>query len=203
MYCNNTLIARPPGLLPRHLDLLGQALERLSGETRLALARTIAQIAAALVCEAVATALAVPDPRPRHESWRRQESWGRQERGRSMLDPDDHLRWHHENSADDSWEGEDHLYEDGRPQQFDQPATMNWSSALALGLRVSAWWLGRGAAPLPVVSTLALGAATTLAALSTGPVAPVGVSVIEALLGLHELTRTTGPGSLLRNPLDD
>ena len=44
-----------------------------------------------------------------------------------------HLHSRYDTSADDGWEGEDHLDRYGRPQQFDQPATMSWSSALALG----------------------------------------------------------------------
>src|SRR4051794_23740851 len=113
MYSYNAYVA--PGvrrlLVPRHLDLLGAALQRLCGRTRTDLARTLAEAAAALVCEAVVAALAAPAlPPPVHDRW------DRRERGRPILNAFDDRAleddgfsrsWEDDTLEDDGWRDDD------------------------------------------------------------------------------------------------
>src|SRR5262249_6265472 len=70
-------------LVPRHLDRLRPALQRPGGQTRAEVARTLAQLAASFVGEAVSAALAAPDYRaPR-------EPWPPRDRSGSILNPFD------------------------------------------------------------------------------------------------------------------
>ena len=201
MYHDHTLIARPPGLVPHHLGLLAQALDRLTDETRQAVARTIARVAAGLVCEAVSAALAAPDPHPQHESW------GRQERGRPFRGPCDRPQSRYSPSLlddpADGWEDEDLLFEPHYPQPPERPPEVSWSVAAALGLRLSAWWLCRHPGPPPVASTLALGVGTAMAALAGGPLAVAGLEVVGALLGLQDLTHASDASACLTGPRND
>src|SRR5205823_15023747 len=103
----------------------------------------------------------------------------------------------------DHWQDEDFLPQPGHTQEFGQPAAPDWTAALALGLRVSAWWLGHSPRPLPVASTLTLGTLTTMVAVCGGPLAMVSIAVIETLLGLHELTCASEAGRWLAGHQDD
>lgn len=183
MNYENAPRARPPDLLPRHLDLLGQALSRLAGETRLTLARTVASVAANLIGEAVSNALAVPVLRQRHEPW------GHREWPRSAAGKYDDLDEAYDDHPDDYWEDDDYVPEPHPRSTPARPVSISGPAALALGLRVSAWWLHRHTDKAPVLSTLALGAVTATVAVAGGPMALAGLGVVEAVLGLHELTR--------------
>jgi hypothetical protein len=189
MYFNNPYVA--PGvrrlLVPRHLDLLGAALQRLCGRTRSDLARTLAEAAAALVCEAVVAALSGPvlPPAP--------EPSDRRERRRPILNPfgdpsmeDDHYSrgWEDDGWEDGGWRGDDVDPRHHRPDRPIVTTAADWSAGLALGLRLAAWWLGRRPGRPALLPALALGAGTTVVAVAGGPLTLAGLRLAEAVLGI-------------------
>jgi hypothetical protein len=173
-------------LVPRHLDLLGAALQRLCGRTRTDLARTLAEAAAALVCEAVVAALAAPAlPPPVHDRW------DRHERRRPILNTfgDPALEegfsrgWEDDTLEDGAWRDDDTAPRYRRPDRPTVLTAERWSAGLALGLRIAAWWLGRRPGRPALLPALALGAGTTGVAVAGGPMVLTGLRLADAVLG--------------------
>ncbi len=196
MYYNTPHIAPEARrwLVPRHLDLLGAALERLCGQTRAEFARTLAELAAGFVCEAVSTALAAPEYRtPR-------DSLVRRDRRRSILNVFDDPAVEYDDDLADGWE------EERFPPTYsncDRPALAAGEAvpaALAIGLRVAAWWLGRRPGRLPLLSAMTLGAATTVVAMAGGPLALAGFGLAEAILSIATAEGTSRLAARLLAP---
>jgi hypothetical protein len=192
-------------LVPRHLDLLGAALQRLCGRTRSDLARTLAEAAAALVCEAVVAALSGPVLPPAPEPWERRE------RRRPILNPfgdptleDDGFSRDWE---DDGWEDDRRQDDDVAPghRRPDRPIVVtatDWSAGLALGLRLAAWWLGRRPGRPALLPALALGAGTTVVAVAGGPLTLAGLRLAEAVLGIAASEGAARLAARLLSPSD-
>src|SRR5262245_42570104 len=165
-------------LVPRHLDLLGAALERLCGQTRAEFARTLAELAASFVCQAVSAALAAPDYRAQPDTRTRRDRRG------SILNPFDDPGMEYDDDLACGWE-DDQLAPSYAPTEH--PVLTGEEAvpaALAVGLRVAAWWLGRRRDRLPLLSALTLGAATTVVAVAGGPLALVGLGLAEGVLSI-------------------
>jgi hypothetical protein len=172
---------RGPGardLLPGHLDRLAASLRHLGDRGRADLARTLAAAAAGLVSDAVATALA-PAPPPR-TPWAA-HNWGSLHKPAfddpALEDDDDYDL----DGGADGW-GEAMFAPPPSPNARPRAsAAERWSAALAVGLRVAAWWLCRRAGPRSLLPALALGGATTGLALAGGPLALVALGLAEAV----------------------
>jgi hypothetical protein len=180
MYSNTPHIV--PGvrrwLVPRHLDLLGAALERLCGQTRAEFARTLAELAAGFVCEAVSAALAAPAQRTPREAWPRRGGGG------PILNVFDEPAMDYDDDLAHGWE-DDHLSPSHSPH--DRPMLTSEETvpaALGLGLRVAGWWLSRRPGQLPLLSAMTLGAATTVVAVAGGPLALAGLGLAEAVFSI-------------------
>jgi hypothetical protein len=192
-------------LVPRHLDLLGAALQRLCGRTRSDLARTLAEAAAALVCEAVLAALSGPVLPPAAEPWERRE------RRRPVLNPfgdpspeDDGLSrdWEEDRWEDDRWRDDEVAPRHRHPDRPIVTSAADWSAGLALGLRLAAWWLGRRPGRPALLPALALGAGTTAVAVCGGPLTLAGLRLVEAVLGVAAAQGATSLAARLLSPSD-
>jgi hypothetical protein len=180
MYYNTPYIAPDSRrwLVPRHLDLLGAALERLCGQTRAEFARTLAELAASFVCEAVSTALAAPDYRAQRDPWPRRDRRG------SILNVFDDPAAEYDDDLADGWEEEHYAPSHSASDRPLLSGEETVPAALALGLRMTAWWLCRRPGRLPLLSAMTLGAASTMVAVAGGPLVLAGLGLAEAILSI-------------------
>src|SRR5262245_47524380 len=125
-----------PGLLPRQLTRLHEALLGLTGQARAALARTLADAAADLVAQAVRAALDAPDGGPAFDSWRHDPHVPPVR----PTDPFDALYGYGPDEPEDRWYA-DQTPPPAAPRRAGGEAAEAWPAALALGLRAAAWWL--------------------------------------------------------------
>ncbi len=179
-------------LLPRHLVRLQEAMQGLSERTREALARTLAAVVAGLVCEAVAGMLASSPSRPVREPWPRRE----RRPGAPLMDVFDERSLDEPEYLSDDWE------EPLRPRSasrrdLDSLPPASWPAAVAVGLRTSAWWLGRRKGRSSLAAALGIGTVTAAGVVLGGPLALAGLGLIESLLGLASLdTAARSAGTL-------
>jgi hypothetical protein len=172
-------------------------MQGLSERTREALARTLAAVVAGLVCEAVAGALASSTSRPARDLWPRRE----RRPGAPLMDVFDER----------GPEAPDYLSEDWNELPRPRPATRRdldslppagWPAALAVGLRTSAWWLGRRKGRGSLGAALGLGTLTAAGAAIGGPLVLAGLGLVESLLGLASLDNAAGFAGTLAGPSD-
>jgi hypothetical protein len=177
-------------LLSRHLERLQEAMYGLSEQTRAALARLLAGVAAGLVGEAARCALAAPDrPAPLQQRLWQDASVP------PLIDPLDDLE--QEISEDRAKLEEDWCVHRPAPERERADAVPPCGSAqLALGLRVAAWWLSRSQGSTPLLAALALGTAAALSCAVGGPLVLAGFSLVEALLGVIRLGGSLGSAPL-------
>jgi len=166
-------------LVRRHLARLRESLETLTERVRDALAHAVGDAVASAVREAVR--LLVDDSvasLPARPSWQEH-------------DPD-RPSWQHEQSFwnddyDDQLDDVDTVPEAMQPKSI--PQASRWPRAIAIGFQAAAWWLRRQASRFPVVTTLGIGLAASVAAYAASPLMLVtGAGVIGAALGLMSLT---------------
>jgi hypothetical protein len=172
--------ARP--LLLRHLGRLREAMQGLSERSREALARALAAVVAGLVCEAVAGALAGPVRRPAPEPWPRRE----RRPGAPLMDVFDERVLEEPDYLPEDWD-ESLLTRPAARRGLDRLPPAAWPAALAVGLRTTAWWLGRRQGRGSLAAALGVGSATVVGAVLGGPLALAGLALVESLLGLASL----------------
>jgi hypothetical protein len=172
--------ARP--LLLRHLSRVREAMQGLSERSREALARALAAVVAGLVCEAVAGALAGPARRSTHDAWPRRE----RRPGAPLMDVFDERVLEEPDYPPEDWD-ESLLTRPAARRGLDRLPPAAWPTALAVGLRTTAWWLGRSQGRGSLAAALGVGTATVVGAVLGGPLALAGLSLVESLLGLASL----------------
>ena len=96
------------------------------------------------------------------------DPWPRRERGSTVLNPFDGPLTEYDYDSGHGWE-EDTI--EPSPSPFVRPTPAGKDAvpaALAVGLRVAAWWLCRRPGTLPLLSALAVGAAAASGRVSCG-----------------------------------
>src|ERR1022692_1185104 len=200
--------AKAAHALSTHLDRLREALDRLHGRLREAVAEAVSGGAAEAVKDAVLTAMLASEVTSAYEAQTYRTS-------SAAYDPPRYRygsSW--DNSTEDpyrpSWQRDPYDAEADRyePEEIDEPTTESMSpsasqsvgrrfgQAIAVGCQAAAWWLRRKSnARYSALAAIGVGATAGVTAYFVGPVIAAAAALAGSTLGLTALSRAARHGA--------